>query len=358
MQEVPAGRDAVALARCEPETFAAKYVDVALKGIEREFPVMPQFVVTGPGASPTHREMHPAFYGSFDWHSCVAMHWVVVRMLRLFPGGSAPDRVRKSFDERLTAAHIEVEAAFFRSPAQRSIERPYGWAWLLALQHELHAWGDPDGRRWAAALEPLAGRFVDGMVGWLGKLTYPQRAGMHGNSAFSMSRALGHALARAGGGDERLLRSIRGAADRWFGSDEDYPAHYEPSGADFLSPALTEAELMSRLLDAGAFGEWLRRFLPGLAQGLPHPLFEPAQVSDASDGQIAHLHGLNLSRAWAFAAIASRLPPGDPRRPPMLAAAERHAAASLPSVTGSDFAVEHWLAIYATLLICEPGRGA
>ncbi|TCJ18348.1 DUF2891 domain-containing protein [Rubrobacter taiwanensis] len=330
---------------------AAGYVRTALANITREYPHMPYFVATGPGAYPTHRELHPAFYGCFDWHSCVEMHWVVVRLLRRFPDAVPGSEARATLDELLTAENIAAEAGFFSDPNHRALERPYGWGWLLALSYELKTWDDPDARRWAAALEPLATLLGSNLAEWLTVVTYPQRTGVHQNTAFALSRAYDYAKLRAGQGDDALLATIRAAAGRWFARDEDYPAHYEPSGADFLSPALCEAELMSRILGPSRFPGWLERFLPTLADSSPESLFRPAVVSDPTDGHIAHLHGLNLSRAWAFATLAERLPQDDVRIPPLLAAAERHAAAALPHVTGSDYMVEHWLAAYATLLL-------
>ncbi len=330
---------------------AADYVNVVLENITREYPNMPYFVATGPGPYPTHREFHPAFYGCFDWHSCVEMHWAVVRLLRCFPNAVPGDEARSTLDELLTAENIAAEVRFFATPNHRALERPYGWGWLLSLHHELATWDDPDAKRWAKSLEPLADLLVGNLVGWLPKLTYPQRVGVHPNTAFGLSRSYDHAKLRAERGDDALLDEIHEAATRWFAEDEDYPAHYEPSGADFLSPALSEAELMSRILGPSEFPGWLERFLPGIVQSSPETLFWPAEVSDSTDGQIAHLHGLNLSRAWAFTALASRLPSGDARIPPLLDAAERHADTSLPHVAGGDYMVEHWLAAYATLLL-------
>jgi hypothetical protein len=330
---------------------ALGYMRIALENIAREYPVMPYFIVTGPGPYPTHREFHPAFYGSFDWHSCVEMHWVIVRLLRLYPDEVPDTSVRATLNELLTTENIATEIEFFSSPNHKTLERPYGWGWFLTLTHELETWDDEDGQRWATALMPLADLLSGNIVAWLPKLTYPQRTGVHPNTAFGLSRSYDHALHRGLNGDNALLSAIQDAAARWFWDDTDYPARYEPSGADFLSAALSEAELMSRVLDPAMFSDWLTRFLPSTASGEPTELFESVTVSDPTDGQIAHLHGLNLSRAWAFTALAERLPEGDLRIEPMLAAAERHAEASLPFVAGSDYMVEHWLAAYATLLL-------
>jgi hypothetical protein len=330
---------------------AAEYVDVSLTNIVREYPVMPIFIATGPGPYPTHRETHPAFFGCFDWHSCVELHWVTVRLLKLFPGQVPGERARATLSELLTPENLTAEVRFFSNPSQRSIERPYGWGWLLTLQHELATWDDPDGRRWADAVAPLADLLGENLIGWLPKLTYPVRTGVHPNTAFALSRSFDYATLLAERGDRRLLDTITENVRRWFLDDSDYPVRYEPSGSDFLSAGLCEAELVSLVLDRGEFGSWLTAFLPGLADSEPQSLFTPAEVSDPTDGHIAHLHGLNLSRAWAFTRLAERLPEGDPRIAPMLEAADRHATASLSQVAGSDYMVEHWLAAYATLLL-------
>lgn len=335
------------------QSVAADYVDVALANVTREFPTMPYFIATGPGPYPSHRQLHPAFYGCFDWHSCVEMEWVVVRLLRLLPQDIPSGRARETLGTLLTPDNIRIETAFFTDPNHKSLERPYGWSWLLTLQHELETWRDEDGARWAAAVRPLAEVLAANLIAWLPKLTYPQRVGMHANTAFGLLRSLDFAERRAAEGEPALLSAIREAGLRFFEQDTDYPVHYEPSGADFLSAALSEAELMSRLLDPARFPEWLDAFLPGIAAAGPASLFTPTVVTDQSDGQIAHLTGLNLSRAASFVRLAEALPDGDARVPTLLDAARDHADASLPAVTGSDYMVEHWLAAYAMLLLSQ-----
>jgi hypothetical protein len=330
---------------------AVQYLDVALANITREYPHMPYFIANGPADYRTHRELHPVYYGCFDWHSCVEMHWAIIRLLRRFPELPRAVEARATLNELLIPAHIEAEAAFFAKPEHGSLERPYGWGWLLMLQQEVATWEDDDGRRWAAAMEPLSGVLRQRLIDWLPKLTYPQRVGVHANTAFGLWLSFGDAARRAADGDVMLLDEIRRAALRWFADDIDYPAHYEPSGADFLSAALAEAMLMTRVIGPADFPAWLTRFLPGLASAQPDALFQPALVSDPTDGQIAHLHGLNLSRGHAFVAIAEQLPDGEERIGPLLDAAEHHAHVSLPHVAGSDYMVEHWLAAYATLLL-------
>ena len=332
------------------QELADPYLEVALANITREFPAYPWYIATRPGPYPTHREAHPVFYGSFDWHSCVEMHWVIVRLLRLVPAATLAERAVTQLDALITAAGMERERAFFLDPDLRGFERPYGWGWYLALAAEMNRLDHPAAQRWAALLRPLAETIEAQFLDWLPKLTYPQRVGMHPNTAFALTLARSWAEERAKQGASDLLRAIEMAAHRFFLRDTDYPAHYEPSGADFLSPALTEAVLMRQSLDSRDFLPWLDAYLPGLP-GEPRSLLMSAEVSDPTDGHIAHLHGLNLSRSWGLMSLADALPVDDPRRDPLIASAERQAAASIPFVTGSDYMVEHWLAVYAVLLL-------
>lgn len=330
---------------------------VALEAVEREYPHMPLLVVTGPGEVRPHRERHPAFFGAFDWHSSVAMQWALARLLRRSPDAVDATAIRSTLDAHLTSDHLARELAVFAAPEHRTLERPYGWGWLLTLAAELAAWEDPDAGRWSAAVEPLARHLGDELAGWLPRLAYPVRTGVHQSTAFALARSLDHAVGRARGGDARLLHAIRDAARRLFLSDAAYPAAWEPSGTDFLSPALCEAALMARVLPTDAFPSWLDRFLPGLERAEPASLLEPVAATDAADGHLAHLHGLALSRAWAFERIAAALPSADARRGVLRTAADHHLAAGLPAVEGSDWMVEHWLAAYATLALDPPDGG-
>ena len=319
---------------------------VALANIEREFPHSESVHQSDPERVPRPRELHPAFYGSLDWHSCVEMHWVLVRLLRLVPDRVPEDEIRVALDTHLSAEALAAEARYFADPNRQSSERPYGWGWALRLAAELSALDHPDAERWAANMRPLVDVFVPGLIEWLPKLTYPIRYGLHSNPAFALSLAMPFARLHPD-----FLEAIREAALRWYGGDAGYPAEWEPSAFDFLSPALTEAELMASLLPQPEFSSWLERFLPGIAAGEPASLFTPAVVSDPTDGHIAHLHGLNLSRAWCWRRLAESLPDGDPRVPLALRAAERHAAASLDEAVGSDYMLEHWLPAYAVLYL-------
>jgi Protein of unknown function (DUF2891) len=330
---------------------AAAYAEVAVANVGREFPSLVSHLMSGPGDFPARpAERTPVFYGSLDWHSCVEMHWLLVRLLRLagdwVPGGE----IRELLDAQFTPDKLAAEASFVASVDGRH-ERPYGWAWALALVHEIASLGGTQASRWLTAIAPLADALTKGFLDWLPKATYPVRHGVHANSAFALSVALPFAARQAQAGRPDLAAAIEAKALGWFAGDADYPGSYEPSGHDFLSPALTEAELMSRLLAQPEFADWLAAFLPGIAGGEPAPLFTPAVVSDAGDGQIAHLHGLNASRAYCWRRIAESLPDGDVRIAPALAAARTHLDAALPHVIGDDYMVEHWLAVYAVLAL-------
>jgi len=335
---------------------AAAYARVAIDNIGREFPSGIYHTMTVPGDFPhSPAARTPVFYGSYDWHSCVEMHWLLVRLLRTAGGSVDTAGVRAALDRQFQPDALAFEAAFISGPDGRG-ERPYGWGWALTLAHEVALLaaadgGDEEARRWSAALVPLADAITSSFLAWLPKATYPVRYGVHQNSAFGLARALPHALDQSRAGDNRLAEAIGAAALRWFGGDRDYPAAWEPSGSDFLSAALTEAELMALLMPAGEFADWLTGFLPGVADGQPDAIFIPATVSDSTDGQIAHLHGLNASRAWCWRRIADSLPGNDPRIEAAMRAARVHADAALPHVVGDDYAVEHWLAAYAVLLL-------
>jgi len=321
------------------EDSAEGFTDVILKAVCQEYPNDLRHLMTGPDDRPLPHEIHPSFYGCCDWHSAVEMHWALVRLLRTAPELTSAAEARAVLDQHLAPDRIAIEAAYLET--HPGFKRPYGWGWALMLTHEAATWDDLDAHRWAAALEPLAETLERRYLEWLPKATYPQRDGMHSNSAFGLARALPFARLRS----ERLLAAITTAARRWFDDDRDYPADWEPSGADFLSPALTEAELMASV--SRPFVDWFDGFFPQL----PNSLLEPAVVSDSTDGQIAHLHGLNLSRACCWRRVAEALPQDDPRLGTIDAAIARYAEAALPHVVGGNYMLEHWLACYALLLL-------
>jgi len=331
------------------EQVASIYMESILASIQQEYPNQMQHMMTGPDDRPTPREAHPAFYGCFDWHSSVEMHWALIRLLRLTPKAIDTTKAMTALSTHLTKSALNQEAAYLRSRPR--FERPYGWGWALTLSHELTVWEAEPATRWLEAMRPLADVITESFLAWLPKATYPIRVGMHSNSAFGLARSVPWAKFLASQGDDRLATAITQTATLWYGADRDYPAHYEPSGSDFLSPALTEVDLMSLVLERDEFLQWLDAFLQGLSSGEPKSLFEPAFVSDASDGQLAHLHGLNLYRAFVWKQLHTILPADDPRRPHLEAAVAAHAQASMNAVTSSDYMVEHWLAAFAMLYL-------
>jgi hypothetical protein len=250
----------------------------------------------------------------------------------------------------LTAENLRAEAAYFARKESRPFERPYGWAWLLKLAEELRGWEDPDATLWSEALRPLVDAIVARYLEFFPKQTYPIRTGVHPNTAFGL--AFAHDYARAVG-DERLRALVEERARAYFGDDADAPARWEPSGADFFSPSLVEADLMRRVLPPDEFRAWFARFLPGAARGEPASLFTPAIVTDRTDPPLVHLDGLNLSRAWCMRGIAAALPADDPARAALDDAAARHAKAALGHVASGDYAGEHWLASFAVYLLAS-----
>jgi hypothetical protein len=301
----------------------------------------------GPPDARTPRELHPIFFGSFDWHSCVHGYWLLASLLRREPTIPEAPAIRDLFDEAFTAEKVAGEVAYLSRPSSRGFERPYGWGWLLKLQAELMAHDAP----WAATHRPLAEAFAQRFRDFLPKASYPIRTGVHSSTAFAVALAQDYAAAA---GDAALSALFAGKARAWYLADRDAPA-WEPSGDDFLSATLMEAECLRRLLPASEFATWFRAFLPRAAERQPASLFTPAEVSDRSDGKIAHLDGLNLSRAWCWREIATSLPAGDPLAAVAEAAAQAHMAASLSHVAG-DYMGEHWLASFA-LLALTAGEG-
>ena len=327
---------------------ASGFARLALKGLGKEYPNKPEHVMAGPGDVKGPRDLHPAFYGSYDWHSSVHGHWMLARLLRLFPDLPEATEIRSVLNGNLTAENLKTEADYFARKESRPFERPYGWAWLLKLAEEVHGWDDPDARRWSGAIRPLADIIVARYLDFFPKQTYPIRTGVHPNSAFGLAFALDYARAM---GDVRLRSLVEERARAYYSDDTDAPAKWEPSGADFFSPSLVEADLMRRVLPPPEFRAWFARFLPGAARGEPRSLFAPATVTDRADPQLVHLDGLNLSRAWCMRGIASALTEGDPARAALAGAADRHAEAALGHVASGDYAGEHWLASFAVYLL-------
>jgi len=326
---------------------AARFAGIALGHLTREYPHK-QFdhILTGPQDVRSPRELHPIFFGSFDWHSCVHGHWLLARLHRRFPQLPDAAAIRALLDGQLTAEKAAGELEYLQQPAARGFERPYGWAWALALQAELLRHESAEGRRWAAALAPLAREFVRRFEAYLPLATYPTRAGVHSNTAFALLLAREYAIAARNSAFAGLCAD---AALRWYRADRGCPA-WEPSEDEFLSPALVEAALMADVMPKEDFAAWLAAFLPQAARGEPVTLFTPATVTDRTDGKIAHLDGLNLSRAWCWRRIVTELPASDPLRARAEATIEAHLAGALGHVAG-DYSGEHWLATFALLAL-------
>jgi DUF2891 family protein len=336
-------------------TLASKFANVVLAHVRREYPNKLDHVLNDANDLRPPSELHPIFFGSFDWHSNVHGYWLLATLYRRVPRLPERARIAALFDEQITAEKVAVEVEYLREPNRGTFERPYGWAWLLMLAAELARHSTLEGKRWSASLAPLAQAFAERFRTFLPKATYPIRVGTHFNTAFALALAYEYSNV---GGDAELGALIRDAATRWYSRDVDCQA-WEPSGDDFLSSALIEAECMLRVLPRDAWATWMHAFLPRLATREPTTLFTPARVSDRSDGKIAHLDGLNLSRAWCWRSLGAAWDESDSRRGIAERAAEEHLAASLPHVAG-DYAGEHWLATYALLALLagdEEGNG-
>ena len=320
---------------------ASQFARTTLGHLGRPYPYKMDLVLNGPEDARAPADFHPIFHGSFDWHSCVHGWWQVMRLARLFPEMAENSDIYARADEMLVSEKVAVERAFLDRPMSAGFERPYGWAWLLALHKEL----EQHDRPWAHALEPLTLDFARRFHDFLPKLTYPLRVGTHFNISFALVLAGEWADKR----DAKLTALIATKAQGWFSQDRDCQA-WEPGGDEFLSSALTEALLMSRVLPKAEFTFWFDAFLPRAAIGYPDTLFRPAIVSDRSDGKIAHLDGLNLSRAWCWRSIAKVLGPDHPVSSIAEQVSIQHLNASLPHVTG-DYMGEHWLATFALLAL-------
>lgn len=326
---------------------AESFASAALSHIGREYPNKLDHVLAGPADAVGPRALHPIFFGSFDWHSCVHGYWLLARLMRRVPGLRQRAEIEALFDERITTENVAAECIYLERPESRGFERPYGWGWLLALQAELDLHDDTAASRAAQTLSPLAEMFAQRFRAFLPIADYPVRTGVHSSTAFALRLAADWAEPN----DPALYALMRDKALAWYSNDKHAQA-WEPSQDDFLSPALMEAECMRRFLGGEAFRTWFDAFLPGAAQGDPATLFTPARVSDRTDGKIAHLDGLNFSRAWCWRSIAKALGETHPAIAPARDAAERHIAASIAHVTG-DYMGEHWLATFAMLAIDE-----
>jgi hypothetical protein len=324
------------------EQLATRFAQLPLDGIQKEYPNKLNQVLGDSSHLQSPKDLHPAFYGCFDWHSSVHGHWMLVKLVKHFDELPQRKEIRKKLKENLTAVNIEAEIAYFNLESNKSFERTYGWAWLLKLSEELHTWKDKDAQKWSKNLKPLADLIAKRYTDFLPKLTYPIRTGEHPNTAFGLSFALDYAVAA---NNTELAELIKQRSKDYFLADKNCPAGWEPSGFDFLSPCLEEAELMSKVLPQDSFVVWLDEFLPGLRTGELKLLNEPAEVSDRTDGKLVHLDGLNLSRAWCLFNIAKALP--KKYQEALSYSAEKHLKHSISHITSGNYAGEHWLASFA-----------
>ncbi len=321
------------------EEGASHFAQLALACIQHEYPNKLGQVLNDANELKEPQVLHPAFYGCFDWHSSVHGHWMLVRLLKQFPNMPEAEEIRKKLRQNLTGNNIEKEVDYFKN-ANKSWERMYGWAWLLKLAEELHFWNDTDGKEWAKNLSPLTRAIVERYMEFLPKQSYPVRTGVHPNTAFGLSFAWDYAKAT---GNFTFQTIIEKRAKDYYLLDENCPADWEPSGEDFLSACLEEANLMQRVLPEEIFNQWFKRFLPKkkIAQ-----FSYPADVSDRSDPKIVHLDGLNLSRAWCLYGISPKLKSKKIRRK-MLAAAQKHLEVTIPNIASEHYEGTHWLASFA-----------
>jgi len=318
---------------------AGHFADLPLRCMQREFPYKTGIAFPDSSLAVKPKEYHPAFYGCFDWHSSVHGHWMLVRLLKLFPAMPRSAEIRQRLSENLSAENIQGEMKVFAMKDNLSFERTYGWAWLLQLESELLQWDDPLGRKLSSNVAPLAKQLSGMFIDYLPKMNYPVRVGEHTNLAFALRLAWDYAVQVR---DEPLKGSIRKTALRFYQHDINYPFSWEPGGNDFLSPALEEADLMWRILPDTTYQLWVRRFLPAMSR--KDFSIEPGQVKDRTDGKLVHLDGLNLSRAWDLYGIARHLPANRSR---LYAIANKHLTEALPNVASGDYMGEHWLASFA-----------
>lgn len=328
------------------------FADMALAAIERAYPYHLIHRLDRDEDLRLPRELWPTFHGAFDWHSSVHGHWCLARVARLCPDAPIAPRAIAALTSSFEPARMAAEAAYLGAPGHEGFERPYGLAWLLQLGAELREWEEGARLGWSESLRPLESVAADRLRVWLPKLPWPDRSGQHGQTAFALGLALDWARSA---GDQDLAGGIESRARHFYSTDQDAPIAYEPSGHDFLSPALAEADLMRRVLGDGEFPEWLEAFLPDPTDPAARRWLTPVESPDPSDGKLAHLDGLNLSRAWMLQGIAMALPDGDRGRSSFLGASVAHREAGLGAVTGEHYAGSHWLGSFAVYL--ETARG-
>lgn len=332
---------------------AARFAGLALKCVHQEYPNKIAHTLAGDADVRPPRELFPAFHGCYDWHSAVHGHWLLVRLARRFPDAAFVPAARAELARSFTKENIAAETTYLQQAGRASFERPYGLAWLLQLSAELRSWKDPQAQEWALNLVPLETEAAARIKRWLPDLYYPIRVGEHDQTAFSFGLIWDWAGVA---GDSEMRRLLTDAAQRFYAADRNCPLNYEPSGQDFLSPCLAEADFMRRVLDRETFSRWLEAFLPGIPTHARATWLTPGVVTNRSDPKLAHIDGLNLSRAWMLQGIASGLKTGDRRIPALSDAARRHGEAALPQVTGEHYEGGHWLGTFAVYLVTQPTR--
>jgi hypothetical protein len=333
--------------------FAERFGGLALACVHQEYPNKISHVLQGDDDVAPPRELTPAFFGCYDWHSSVHGHWLLARLARLRPGTELAGRARAALGRSLTPANIAGEVAYLEGEGRTSFERPYGLAWLLQLAAELREWDDADGNTWSRALAPLERAAADRLMEWMPKLTHPIRIGEHAQTAFAFGLVRDWAQTA---GDTAMLALLDERVHSLYLADRDCPLAYEPSGQDFLSPCLAEADLVRRALPPPEFADWLGSFMPGIPGSDDDGAWlAPAVVTDPTDPKLAHLDGLNLSRAWMLDGIIAGLPDGDARLPALRSAASTHREAGLGAVTGEHYEGGHWLGSFAMYLVTRRG---
>ncbi len=332
---------------------AQRFAALALQCLHQEYPNHVSHTLNSDADARPPRALTPAFYGCLDWHSDVHGHWLLVRLLHLYPDAPFAARARAELARSFTPENIAAEVAYLHGSGRASFERPYGMAWLLALAAELRRWQDADAGRWSATLAPLETEAASRTETWIQKLHYPIRVGEHDQTAFAFGLIWDWAGVK---GDAHMREVLRDAAMRFYQNDRRCPLDYEPSGEDFLSPCIGEADFMRRVLTPAAFSVWLGGFLPQIPRrDAAHAWLAPGVVTDRADPKLAHVDGLNLSRAWMLRGIAAGLPAGDPRSRALLEASRQHAEAALPFVTGEHYEGGHWLGTFAVYLTSNAG---
>jgi len=327
------------------ERAAARFARLALDCVHQEYPNKIAHAMRSDADAGTPRQLTPAFYGCYDWHSAVHGHWLLARLARTFPNAPFAPEAHRALAVSLTREHLRAEAAYMTTEGRQTFERPYGLAWLLQLATELREWDSPDARVWALEMRPLEHAVVARLSAWLPKLQFPVRSGEHSNTAFALGLVLDYARLT---GHTELAHLVETRAREFYAKDTACPLNYEPSGEDFISPCLAEADIMRRVMPRAEFAAWFKRFLPAIH-------LQPTKVGDVTDGKLYHLAGLNLSRAWMLEGILQALPAKDSRRADLTRQANELRQAGLESINAAHYEGGHWLGSFAVYL--TTGRG-